>query len=309
MTVENSAPATLVPTWPEFVIPVLRVLDRHGELHRREIFHEAAAEVGLSEAAMEEMLASGMPRYEQRLGWAISNMGKASWVDRPSRGHYRINETGREAMATYPTGFDYSLANQVFKKFWPQPVRSTAEAPTEMVSEPSSTDPEELVEDALRRLDETLEAELLEHLQEGHPDFFEKAVVDLLLAMGYGGTEKRGRRIGGPGDGGVDGVIDQDALGLDQIYVQAKRYATGNKVGRKEIQAFVGALQYRGTTRGVFLTTSEFTEEAWHYADAVQTRIILIDGARLTSLMLKHRVGVQPKRTHAILQVDEDYFD
>ncbi|MGQ7786608.1 restriction endonuclease [Nesterenkonia sp. K-15-9-6] len=309
---------TLVPTWPEFILATLHILERAGELQRRELIRRVAQEMDLSDEALQERLASGMTRFEQRMGWTLANLAKASWVDRPSRGNYRINDAGRRAMKLYEGGFDYSLAREVFKPYWPHTTKGThgAEAQDPAPLKDSAVgngeivaDPEEVIEDSIQRIDENLEAELLERLQEGHPDFFEKAVVDLLLSMGYGGAEKRGRRIGGPGDGGVDGVIDQDALGIDQIYVQAKRYATGNKVGRKEIQAFVGALQGRSATRGVFLTTSEFTDEAWQYAEAVQSRIILIDGSRFTSLMLKHRVGVQPKKTHTVLQVDADYFD
>lgn len=131
----------------------------------------------------------------------------------------------------------------------------------------------------------------------------------MLLAMGYGGAEQRGRRIGGTGDGGVDGVIDQDALGLDQIYVQAKRYADGHNVGREAIQAFIGALHGFGASRGVFITSSAFTREARQYAEAVPTRVVLIDGARLAELMIKYRVGVQVKQSYDIVEIDEDFFE
>lgn len=127
--------------------------------------------------------------------------------------------------------------------------------------------------------------------------------------MGYGGAEQRGRRIGGTGDGGVDGVIDQDALGLERIYVQAKRYKEGNSVGRETIQAFIGALHGFGASRGVFITTSTFTQHARDYASGIQSRVILIDGKRLVSLMIKYRVGVQVKQTYDVVEVDEDFFD
>lgn len=152
-------------------------------------------------------------------------------------------------------------------------------------------------------------AELLVKLREADPDFFEEAVVQLLLAMGYGGSEQRGKRIGGSGDGGVDGVIDQDALGLDQVYVQAKRYKETSTVGRPEIQGFVGALHGFGATRGVFITTSTFTQGALGYAQSVPTRIILIGGARLVNLMMKHKVGVQAAHIYEVVEVDEDFFE
>ncbi len=170
-------------------------------------------------------------------------------------------------------------------------------------------DPVEQIADGISRIEDEVGIELLSRLRESHPDFFEQAVVDLLLAMGYGGAEQRGTRIGGSGDGGIDGVIDQDALGLDRIYVQAKRYKEGSNIGRETIQAFVGALQGFGATRGIFLTTSAFTPLAITYADNVQSRVILIDGQRLVALMIKYRVGVQVKKTYTAVEIDADFFD
>ena len=155
---------------------------------------------------------------------------------------------------------------------------------------------------------QSLGVELLENLRESDPAFFEQVVVDLLLAMGYGGAEKRGIVIGQSGDGGIDGVIDQDALGLDQIYVQAKRYKEGNNIS-SEIQAFVGAIHGRSAQKGVFFTTSAFTPNAKNYAKSVPTHLVLIDGERLVNLMMKYRVGVQIKNTYYSLELDKDYFD
>lgn len=178
-----------------------------------------------------------------------------------------------------------------------------------LVADADIFDPVEQIEDGINRIEAEVGEELLERLRDSHPDFFEQAVVELLLAMGYGGTEQRGRRIGGSGDGGVDGVIDQDALGLDRIYVQAKRYKAGNNISRETIQAFVGALHGFGASRGVFLTTSDFTAAAVEYANAVQSRVILIDGDRLVGLMIKYRVGVQVRRTYSTVEVDSDFFN
>ncbi len=156
---------------------------------------------------------------------------------------------------------------------------------------------------------QSLGVELLENLRESDPAFFEQVVVDLLLAMGYGGAEKRGIVIGQSGDGGIDGVIDQDALGLDQIYVQAKRYKEGNNISSETIQAFVGAIHGRSAQKGVFFTTSAFTPNAKNYAKSVPTHLVLIDGERLVNLMMKYRVGVQIKNTYYSLELDKDYFD
>lgn len=146
-------------------------------------------------------------------------------------------------------------------------------------------------------------------LRASDPSFFEKAVIKLLLAMGYGGAEKRGQQIGGSGDGGVDGVIDQDALGLEKIYVQAKRYAENNSIGGATIREFIGALAIKGVSSGVFITTSNFTESARRTAESPSHNIALIDGERLTSLMVKYKVGIQTKQIYEVVELDEEFFD
>ncbi|MGI8392477.1 restriction endonuclease [Leucobacter sp. W1038] len=300
---------SLVPIWPVFVVPTLQVLSDAKSRQRREIFDAVAQHVDVSDGARAETLKSGGSRYEQRMGWVLSHLGKANWVDRPERGHYVINDAGRAALAKYPDGFDYALAREVFAPFWPEKRESVA--PTNVPEQPSDEiyDPIEVIEDAVARIEASVGDDLLDRLRNSHPDFFEQAVVDLLLRMGYGGAAQRGRRIGGSNDEGIDGLIDQDALGLDQVYIQAKRYKVGNNVGREPIQAFVGALHGFGASRGVFLTTSAFTSGAIDYAQKVQSRIILIDGSRLVDLMIKYRVGVQEKQKFSAVEVDEDYFE
>ncbi|MDR6556840.1 restriction system protein [Arthrobacter pascens] len=257
-----------------------------------------------------ETLNTGGLRSEQRLGWAISNLLKAGWIERPVRANYRITEAGREWFSKHPEGIsDFSTARTLFSPFWPQ-----TDARKPMLSGVDETlvediDPIEQIESGINRIHSDVGDALLRRLRESHPDFFEQAVVDLLLKMGYGGAEQRGKRIGGSNDGGVDGVIDQDALGLDRIYVQAKRYADGNTVGREAIQAFVGALHGVGASRGVFITTSAFTAGARDYVKAVPSRVILIDGTRLVGLMIKYRVGVQVKQSYDIVELDEDFFE
>ncbi|WP_237462252.1 restriction endonuclease [Leucobacter chromiireducens] len=207
------------------------------------------------------------------MGWVLSHLGKARWVDRPEQSNAVASATAH-----------------------PQPSDDIS-------------DPIEVIEDAVSRIEASVGEDLLDRLRNSHPDFFEQAVVDLLLIMGYGGAAQRGRRIGGSNDEGIDGLIDQDALGLDQVYIQAKRYKEGNNVGREPIQAFVGALHGFGASRGVFLTTSTFTSGAIDYAKKVQSRIILIDGATLVDLMIAYRVGVQEKQRFSAVEVDEDYFE
>lgn len=299
-----------VPIWPLFVAHVLRVLSAGDTLHRRDIVSRAIDSAGLSAAARSETLNTGGLRSEQRLGWAISNLLKAGWIERPVRANYRITEAGREWYSSHPEGIsDFSTARMLFAPYWPQ---SDARKPMPSVVDETlveDVDPIEQIESGINRIHSDVGDALLTRLRENHPDFFEQAVVDLLLKMGYGGAEQRGKRIGGSNDGGVDGVIDQDALGLDRIYVQAKRYANGNTVGREAIQAFVGALHGVGASRGVFITTSAFTSGARDYVKAVPSRVILIDGARLVGLMIKYRVGVQVKQSYDIVELDEDFFE
>ena len=300
--------SSLVPIWPAFVVPTLQVLSDGRNYQRREIFDTVADHIGISDEARAETLKSGGTRYEQRMGWVLSHLGKARWVDKPERGRYVISNAGRKALADYPAGFDYALAREVFAPFWPE--KTKASSPT-VVSEPSDeiSDPIEAIEDAVARIEASVGEDLLDRLRNSHPDFFEQAVVDLLLKMGYGGAAQRGKRIGGSNDEGIDGLIDQDALGLDQVYIQAKRDREGNNVGREPIQAFVGALHGFGASRGVFLTTSSFTSGATEYAQKVQSRIILIDGTKLVDLMIAYRVGVQEKQRFSAVEVDEDYFE
>ncbi|MFC0580991.1 restriction endonuclease [Micrococcoides hystricis] len=303
-----SEATSLVPTWPKLVLPTLRALSQGRRMHRREIIDAVAKEANISDEARAETLKTGGSRFEQRVGWALSNLVKAAWVDRPERGFYTINEAGNAALTTYPEGFTRELAKEVFAPFWPTRSRQVTDSDVVESASDEVSDPVEEIGDAVERIEKEVGAQLLARLREGHPDFFEQAVVELLLGMGYGGAAGRGRRIGGSHDEGIDGLIDQDPLGLDQVYIQAKRYKEGSNVGREAIQAFVGALHGFGASRGVFLTTSAFTSGAIAYANKVQSRIILIDGAKLVELMIAYRIGVQEKQRFSIVGLDEDYF-
>ncbi|MGJ9372550.1 restriction endonuclease [Nesterenkonia sp. CF4.4] len=300
-----------VPIWPHFLPHVLRVLNSGGAVPRRNLVERVLDAAELSEEARKETLAAGDGRADNRVGWALTNLYKAGWVERPQRAVYRITEPGRSWFLENPNAsLSFSEADRLFKDYWPDTPRagSISSTPTP-ISEITGLDPIEQVEFGVAQLKENVAEELLRRLRESNPTFFEDAVVSVLLAMGYGGAEQRGKRIGGSGDGGVDGVIDQDALGLDQIYVQAKRYADGNSVGRESIQAFMGALHGFGAHRGVFITSSRFTQGARDYANAVPTRIVLIDGRRLAELMIKYGVGVQVKKSYDVVEIDEDFFE
>ena len=298
-----------VPIWPHFVKHVLLVLHKGETLHRRDIMSRAIESAALTASARKETLNSGGLRSEQRLGWALSHLAKAGWIERPSRANYRITEEGRQWFAQHPEGVaSFSEAHQTFAQYWPDAQKAEVPVVTPELL-PDAVDPIEQIESGINRIAADVGDELLARLRDSHPDFFEEAVVKLLLAMGYGGAEQRGRRIGGSGDGGVDGVIDQDALGLDQVYVQAKRYGEGNSVGRETVQAFVGALHGMAASKGIFITTSTFTQHAKDYASRIPTRPILIDGKRLVTLMIKYRVGVQVRQSYHVVDVDEDFFE
>lgn len=299
-----------VPIWPFFVVHVLSVLSSGDTLSRRDVVSRAADSAGISDTARTETLGSGGRRADGRIGWALSHVSRAGWVERPSRANYRITLVGRQWLENHPEGIrDFSAANAAFAQFWAKPAPGKPAVPVLDDALVVDVDPIEQIESGINRIHSDVGDTLLTRLRESHPDFFEQAVVDLLLKMGYGGAEQRGKRIGGSNDGGVDGVIDQDALGLDRIYVQAKRYADGNTVGREAIQAFVGALHGVGASRGVFITTSAFTSGARDYVKAVPSRVILIDGVRLVGLMIKYRVGVQVKQSYDIVELDEDFFE
>lgn len=257
-----------------------------------------------------ELLTSGQRRVENRIGWAMSFLARAGALERPRRGSCTITEAGRSLLAKHPNGITEKDLQTIpaFRDYVPAG-RGTKESTDEVESATTALDPVEQIEDGIERLKSDVASDILARLRGQDPAFLERSVLDVLVAMGYGGTDGQARHIGGSGDGGVDGVIDQDKLGLQRIYVQAKRYAADNPVGREAIQAFVGALHGRNVTQGIFITTSRFSQNALEYARAIGTRVVLIDGARLADLMISHGVGVQTRATYQIVEVDEDYFE
>ncbi|MDJ0355060.1 restriction endonuclease [Paenarthrobacter sp. PH39-S1] len=301
-----------IPPWQDFMIPVLKVLSDGKPRKRRELIIEVQDVLGILDEQRSVLLNSGQSKVENRVGWAISDLTTAGAIYRPVRGISEITDLGRTLLAKYLGGLNRSDLETIDVYRNHQPRRRPETAPRAANALEAAEDilsPLEQIEAGMNLLHAEVSSTLIERLRASDPAFFEQAVVDLLLKMGYGGAEQRGRRIGGTGDGGVDGVIDQDALGLDQVYVQAKRYGKGNNVGREAIQSFVGALHGIGATRGVFITTSTFTSGAREYANAVQSRVILIDESRLTALMIKYRVGVQVKQCYEVVELDEDFFE
>ena len=302
-------------TWDEFLIPCLSVLE-DGEIRkRRSVVSTAADNMGISEEERAATISSGEARYLNRANWAITHLAKAEAISSPARALWQITDKGRSLLEKYPNGMteaelrsESGEGYQQFRK--PTHTKGESAATRVALEQPESElTPLEQVDDGQRRNEEMVAEELLKRLHEREPAFFEQAVLDLLMAMGYGGSFGNATRTQLSNDGGIDGVIDQDALGLSRIYVQAKRYEMSKSIGRPDVQAFVGALHGAQASQGVFLTTASFSSGAINYARSVQSRVVLIDGALLAKLMIKYGVGVQTKRTVQIVEIDEDYFE
>jgi len=305
---------TAMPTWEGFLVPCLKGLSDGAIRGRREIGDLVADVVGLSGEQRAVLLGSGQPMYANRIGWALSQLARVGALARPSRGNYLISDAGRKVLAQFPHGVTENQLdalgedpNSAIRPYVPS--TRIIEAKPVPVVDASTLDPTEQIVQGVGRIHAAVSKELLERLKGREPAFFEQAVVDLLLAMGYGGAGGTGVATQLVNDGGIDGVIDQDVLGLNKVYIQAKRYGTGNSVGRPELQGFVGALSGKAD-RGVFITTSTFSLAALEYAERnTNSRLILIDGNRLTDLMIRYGVGVQIKETFHVVELDEDFFE
>ena len=302
-----------IPKWHGFMTPILRVLSDGKARTRTELTKQAMDVLGLPEELRAVRLGSGGLKAKGRVGWAISHLIAATALARPDNALYVITEVGQQLLTRYPDGLAQAELREIeaYRRHQAEvrAARREASPSVEIEILDEDADPTDVIEAAIDRIHAETGSSLLSRILASSPEFFEHAVVDLLLKMGYGGAEQRGRRIGGSGDGGVDGVIDQDALGLDRVYIQANRYSADNTVGREAIQAFVGALHGVSASKGVFITTSRFSQGAKDYAANIPTRTILIDGTRLVNLMIKYRVGVQVKQSYAVVELDEDFFE
>jgi restriction system protein len=247
--------------------------------------------------------------FANRLHWAVTYLLQAGLLSRPKRGVVRITGRGRKVAVAHPRRVDVGVLSE-FPEFIEFKSRSHAPKQTgqpELAK--TETTPREAVSNAVDEANAAVAAEVLDRVRQREPTFLERLVLAVLTAMGYGGAAGAAEHLGKSGDEGLDGVIRQDPLGLDRIYVQAKRYGANRAVGRPEIQEFVGALHGAQADRGIFITTSRFTPEATTYADRVAARVVLIDGAALSALMVRHNIGVQDQQIYVIKRVDEDFFD
>lgn len=291
--------------------PLLQLLS-DGEEHRpRDLITVLADHFKLSESDRATLLPSGRDRvFRNRVGWATFYLRKAKVIDDAKRGVLKITPRGLKLSKEKRTalGMKDLEAFPEYVAFRATPASGKRTRTTGAHDDAEAATPEEQIEHAHGQIREALASDLLGRLLAAPPRFFEQVVVDLLLEMGYGGSrEDAGERIGQSGDGGIDGIIKEDRLGLDTIYLQAKRWQ--GVVGRPEIQKFAGALQGHHARKGVFITTSSFTDEAREYAERLESKIALIDGQRLAELMIDHDLGVSTVATYAVKRIDSDFFD
>ncbi|HWQ31780.1 MAG TPA: restriction endonuclease [Blastocatellia bacterium] len=300
-----------IPDYQTLMLPLLRYASDGQEHSLREAIERLADQFRLSDDERKELLPSGQQAtFDNRVGWARTYLKKAGLLTGSRRGYFVITDRGKSILGNGIQRIDQVYLRQ-FPEFAEFQNRSRRNDEEEATSTPTQQEvemtPEETIEGAHQKLRENLAAELLQTVKSCSPNFFERLVVDLLLKMGYGGTRRdAGRAIGKSGDGGIDGVINEDRLGLDAVYIQAKRWE--GTVGRPEIQKFVGALQGQRARKGIFITTSSFTREAHEYAGRIDSKVILIDGEQLSQFMIDFNVGVSIIANYELKKVDLDYF-
>lgn len=302
-----------VPDYQKIMLPVLRLASDGMEHKVSDSVEHLANAFELSDDERAELLPSGSQAvFNNRCGWARSYLKQAGLLTSPRRGYFKITQRGMDLLLTSPQVIDTAILEQ-FPEFIDFKSRRSEKGgddvgPTEMNAIQPSLTPEDSLATAYRQLRASLESEILSLVKEASPSFFERLIVDLLVKMGYGGNRQdAGRALGKGGDGGIDGIINEDRLGLDVIYLQAKRWES--TVGRPEIQKFAGALQGQRAKKGVFITTSGFSKEANEYASVIDSRIILINGELLSKLMVDHNVGVSTSGVYELKKIDSDYFD
>ena len=312
-----------LPRYEEFMLPLLQLAADGAERRNRDAYEAMAQAFGISDEQRQQMLPSGsQPVFNNRIVWALSYLRQAGLIASPKRGIFHITDEGRALLAEKPSYIDAKTLERypAFLEFkhrtrkpkqergkQPQAETTYSSATTVATGDDAGLTPVEEIEDAWHRHRLALEADLLEQVRACSPTFFERLVVDVLVAIGYGGNRSQAARsVGQSGDGGIDGTIDEDPLGLEVIYIQTKRWQ--GSVGRPEVQRFAGALQGQRARKGVMLTTSEFTREASDYVSTIDPRIVLIDGQRLAQLMVDHGVGVSVAGHYPMHRIDSDYF-
>lgn len=296
-----------IPDYQSCMLPLLKFYSDGQDHTFREAVEALAMKFKLTDQERKEMLPSGQQEiFDNRIGWARTYMKKAGLIEAPKRGVNRIMPRGLDVLQKKPERIDINYLAQ-FKEFQEFRALRHPKQDEEQEAEANNKTPEEALENAYQKIRNDLAADLRERLKTCSPAFFERLVVEVIVKMGYGGTRlDAGKAIGKSGDGGVDGIIKEDKLGLDAIYIQAKRWE--NTVGRPEIQKFVGALTGQRAKKGLFITTSEFSADAEDYVSRIEAKVVLIDGETLAQLMIDHGVGVSTVNIYELKKVDSDYF-
>ncbi|BCS89463.1 restriction endonuclease [Pseudodesulfovibrio sediminis] len=301
-----------LPTFHEHMLPTLETLSDGQEKSLNEIRETVADMLDISPEDRSDMVPSGKcPRYVDRVNWSVAYFKQAMLVEAVRRGVYKITNRGRDLLGTNPSQIDRQLLMQYpeFVKFiTPNNSKTSSDTQTSAsAADDTPSTPQELIDDGYQKIVDELADTILSTVKNCSPEFFERLVVDLLLAMGYGGSRQEAGTVTRQGsDEGIDGIINEDRLGLDVIYVQAKRWE--GAVSRPEIQKFAGALQGQRAKKGIFITTSTFSNAAYDFTKSIDSKIILIDGIRLSKLMIEHNVGVSTSDTYVIKRIDSDYF-
>jgi restriction system protein len=306
----------MIPDFQTITLPVLEIMSNEEEHLLQNLVTQISDKYNLTKKEREELVPSGaMSKIKNRTSWVLTHLKKSGLIYPIRRGVFKITEDGLNILKSKPERIDLKFLNKIpayknWKDTYKDYQKDTFSSDRKDDDYEIVTDktPDELLEYSHSQLREELAIELIEKIKECSPNFFEHLVVDLLIKMGYGGSKKEaGRVIGKSGDGGIDGIINEDKLGLDSIYIQAKRW--DNVVGRPQIQGFVGALAGQGAKKGIFITTSSFTKEAIEYLPKNDIKIVLIDGIKLAQLMIEHNVGVAIKINYEVKKVDSDYFE
>jgi restriction system protein len=302
-----------IPSFQDFMLPLLELL-QDGKAHKiSEVREELAEYFNITEDEKKILLPSGRQEvYKNRIGWARAYLYNAGLIERLDRGVYKITERGLEVLKEKPSRIDvnYLMKFPEFREFKGAKDKELSQLPDSQIIEQEQETPLEILGKMYQVIREQLAKEILERIMQNSPEFFEKLIIDLLQAMGYGGSlEDAGSVTKKTSDEGIDGIIKEDKLGLDVIYIQAKRWSSDRLVGRPEIQKFVGALAGFGAKKGIFVTTSDFTKEAREYIPKTDTKIVLINGQMLANLMIEYNVGVSVDIKYEIKKIDNDYFD
>ncbi|MCG5547516.1 restriction endonuclease [Halorhodospira halochloris] len=299
-----------VPDYQSIMLPLLRLAEDGQEHSLRAAIQSLADNFELQDSERKELLPSGRQfKFDNRVGWARTYLKKAGLLEMPRRGFFQITERGKEVLRQDLERIDARFLRRFeeFRSFQNREPSCQTSAETQKALETDDT-PEEELEKAYQKLRQGLADELLQLVKQMPPEFFERLVVELMISMGYGGSrQEAGKALGKSGDEGIDGIISEDRLGLNTIYIQAKRW-TDNVVGRPAVQQFAGALQGKGSKKGVFITTSTFSNEAFEYCKSIGSNIVLISGEQLAQYMIDYNVGVATTCSYEIKRIDSDYF-